>query len=60
MVLGALLASGVVTPIQFASGVMVIALTLIVTPWLDQIGIMCSRPPQSESETSRLSVNKSP
>ena len=25
------------------------ALTLIVTPWLDQIGIMCSRPPQSES-----------
>ena len=60
VVLGALLASGVVTPIQFASGVMVIALTLIATPWLDHIGIMCSRPPRSESEPSQLSANKSP
>jgi hypothetical protein len=41
--LGALLATGVATPVQFASGVMVIALTMIATPWLDQIGIALSR-----------------
>jgi len=43
VVLGALLAAGVATPIQFASGVMVIALTMIATPWLDHIGIVLSR-----------------
>lgn len=56
VVLGALLAAGVVTPVQFASGIMVITLTMLATPWLDHIGIMCSRPARSEPETSRLSI----
>jgi Kef-type K+ transport system membrane component KefB len=43
VVLGALLASGVVEPIQFSIGIMVIALTTIATPWLDRVGILWSR-----------------
>jgi glutathione-regulated potassium-efflux system protein KefB len=43
VVLSTLLASGVVTPLQFASGTMVIALTMIATPMLDRIGITLSR-----------------
>jgi glutathione-regulated potassium-efflux system protein KefB len=43
VVLGALLASNVVTPSQFANGIMVIALTTLITPWLDKIGILWSR-----------------
>lgn len=43
VILSILLASGVVTPLQFASGTMVIALTMIATPLLDQIGIRLSR-----------------
>ena len=43
VVLGALLASGVVTPLQFSVGIMVIGLTTITTPWLDRVGILWSR-----------------
>ena len=43
VILSTLLASGVVTPLQFASGTMVIALTMIATPLLDRIGITLSR-----------------
>ena len=43
VVMGTLLATGVATPVQFASGVMVIALTMIATPWLDQIGVALGR-----------------
>lgn len=43
VILSTLLASGVVTPLQFASGTMVIALSMVVTPMLDQIGIRLSR-----------------
>jgi Kef-type K+ transport system membrane component KefB len=43
VILGTLLASGVVTATQFANGIMVIALTTIMTSWLDHIGILWSR-----------------
>jgi len=56
VVLGALLASGVVEPIQFSIGIMVIALTTIATPWLDRVGILWSRlgrpAPAEESHTT--------
>lgn len=56
VVLGALLASGVVAPIQFSIGIMVIALTTIATPWLDRVGILWSRvgrsAPAVESHTT--------
>jgi len=56
VVLSALLVAGVGTPIQFASGIMVIALTMLLTPWLDRLGIMVSRLPRLERETSRLPI----
>lgn len=43
VVLGALLAFGIVTALQFSIGVMVIGLTTIMTPWLDQLGVRWSR-----------------
>jgi len=43
VILGALLASGVVTSTQFANGIMVIAVTTIMTSWLDYLGVMWSR-----------------
>ncbi|HSE68747.1 MAG TPA: cation:proton antiporter, partial [Gemmatimonadales bacterium] len=43
VILGTLLASGVVTAAQFANGIMVIALTTIMTSWLDYVGILWSR-----------------
>lgn len=43
VILGTLLATGVVTPHQFASGIMVIALTTIMTSWLDALGVWFSR-----------------
>ncbi|HSF68091.1 MAG TPA: hypothetical protein VLA67_11760, partial [Nitrospiraceae bacterium] len=56
VVLGALLASGIVTPIQFSIGIMVIGLTTITTPWLNRVGILWSRvgrsAPAVESHTT--------
>ena len=43
VILGTLLASGIVTAVQFASGIMVIALTTIMTSWLDYVGLLWSR-----------------
>ncbi len=43
VILGTLLAAGVVTHIQFANGIMVIALTTIMTSWLDGLGVAFSR-----------------
>ena len=43
VILGTLLAAGVVTPAQFANGIMVIALTTIMTSWLDALGVAFSR-----------------
>jgi Kef-type K+ transport system membrane component KefB len=43
VILGTLLVTGVVTHVQFANGIMVIALTTILTSWLDALGVACSR-----------------
>jgi monovalent cation:proton antiporter-2 (CPA2) family protein len=43
VILGTLLASGVITPGQFANGIMVIGLTTIMTPLLDSMGMAWSR-----------------
>jgi glutathione-regulated potassium-efflux system protein KefB len=43
VILGTLLASSVITPAQFGNGIMVIALTTIMTPLLDTMGIAWSR-----------------
>jgi glutathione-regulated potassium-efflux system protein KefB len=43
VILGTLLASGVMTSTQFANGIMVIALTTIMTSWLDYLGVLWSR-----------------
>ena len=43
VILSTLLASGVVTAVQFGNGIMVVALTTIMTSWLDHIGVLWSR-----------------
>jgi len=43
VILGSLLASGVVTATQFGNGIMVIGLTTIMTSWLDHVGVLLSR-----------------
>ena len=43
VILSTLLVSGVVTAVQFANGIMVVALTTIMTSWLDHIGMLLSR-----------------
>jgi glutathione-regulated potassium-efflux system protein KefB len=43
VILSTLLASGVVTSVQFANGIMVVALTTLMTSWLDYIGVLWSR-----------------
>jgi Kef-type K+ transport system membrane component KefB len=43
VLLGTLLATGVVSHIQFANGIMVVALTTIMTSWLDALGLAWSR-----------------
>jgi Kef-type K+ transport system membrane component KefB len=53
VILGTLLASGVVTATQFGNGIMVIALTTIMTSWLDHLGVLWSRwePPATDKRT---------
>jgi glutathione-regulated potassium-efflux system protein KefB len=43
VILGTLLTVGVVTHTQFANGIMVVALTTIMTSWLDALGVTFSR-----------------
>lgn len=43
VILGTLLAAGVVNHTQFANGIMVVALTTIMTSWLDALGVTWSR-----------------
>jgi monovalent cation:proton antiporter-2 (CPA2) family protein len=43
VILGTLLAAGVVTHTQFANGIMVVGLTTIMTSWLDALGVAFSR-----------------
>jgi monovalent cation:proton antiporter-2 (CPA2) family protein len=55
VILGTLLASGVVTPQQFGSGIMVIALTTIMTSWLDALGVAWSRESRAVIPTANIS-----
>jgi hypothetical protein len=55
VILGTLLASGVVTPHQFGSGILVIALTTIMTSWLDAAGVAWSRASRPLLPTSNVS-----
>jgi monovalent cation:proton antiporter-2 (CPA2) family protein len=57
VILGTLLAAGVVNSIQFANGIMIIALTTLVTPWLDSIGIAWSRLDRSVTPSPRISTS---
>ena len=41
--LGALLALGTETQVQFSIGIIVVAATMVMTPWLNAIGILWSR-----------------
>jgi len=41
--LGALLALGSETQVQFSIGIIVVAVTMIMTPWLNALGILWSR-----------------
>jgi len=41
--LGALLALGTETQVQFSTGIMVVAATMVMTPWLNALGILWSR-----------------
>jgi len=43
VVLGTLLALGTETPVQFSIGIIVVATTMVMTPWLNAIGIRWSR-----------------
>jgi glutathione-regulated potassium-efflux system protein KefB len=43
VILGTLLATGVVNHVQFGNGIMVIAMTTIMTSWLDALGVAFSR-----------------
>jgi glutathione-regulated potassium-efflux system protein KefB len=58
VILGMLLAAGVVTPAQFGNGIMVIGLTAIMTPWLDSIGVAWSRWRQPAIPTPNVSARE--
>jgi glutathione-regulated potassium-efflux system protein KefB len=55
VILGTLLAAGVVTHTQFANGIMVVALTTIMTSWLDALGVTFSRLNRPEMPSPKIS-----
>jgi glutathione-regulated potassium-efflux system protein KefB len=57
VILGTLLAAGVVTAAQFANGIMVIALTTIMTSWLDALGVAWSQLSRPVIPTPRISTS---
>ena len=57
VILGTLLAAGVVTPAQFANGIMVIALTTIMTSWLDALGVTFSRLSRPAMPSPKISTS---
>ena len=54
VILGTLFATGVVTHVQFANGIMVIALTTIMTSWLDALGVAFSRVSRSPMPSQNI------
>ena len=57
VILGTLLATGVVNHVQFANGIMVVALTTIMTSWLDGLGVMFSRLSRPAMPNSKISTS---
>jgi Kef-type K+ transport system membrane component KefB len=57
VILGTLLATGVVTHVQFANGIMVIALTTIMTSWLDALGVAFSRVSRPAMPSPKVSTS---
>ena len=57
VILGTLLATGVVTHMQFANGIMVIAMTTIMTSWLDSLGVAFSRMSRPAIPTPKISTS---
>ena len=57
VILGTLLAAGVVTHTQFANGIMVVALTTILTSWLDALGVMFSRLSRPSVPSPKISTS---
>ena len=57
VILGTLLAAGVVTHVQFGSGIMVIALTTIMTSWLDTLGVAFSRLNRPEMPSPKITTS---
>jgi len=57
VILGTLLATGVVSHAQFANGIMVIALTTIMTSWLDALGVAFSRVRRPAMPSPKISTS---
>jgi glutathione-regulated potassium-efflux system protein KefB len=57
VILGTLLAAGVVTHAQFANGIMVIAMTTIMTSWLDALGVAFSRLSRPAMPSPKISTS---
>ena len=57
VILGTLLATGVMTHVQFANGIMVIALTTIMTSWLDALGVAFSRLGRTAMPTPKITIS---
>jgi len=57
VILGTLLASGVVNHTQFANGIMVIAMTTIMTSWLDALGVAFSRLSRPAMPSPKISTS---
>ena len=57
VILGTLLATGVVNHVQFGNGIMVIALTTIMTSWLDALGVAFSRLGRSALPSPKISTS---
>ena len=57
VILGTLLAAGVVTHTQFANGIMVVALTTIMTSWLDALGVTFSRMNRPTMHSPKISTS---
>jgi monovalent cation:proton antiporter-2 (CPA2) family protein len=57
VILGTLLAAGVMTHTQFANGIMVVALTTILTSWLDTLGVAFSRLSRRPMPSPKISTS---
>ncbi|HKT34113.1 MAG TPA: cation:proton antiporter [Nitrospira sp.] len=57
VILGTLLATGVISHVQFGNGIMVVALTTIMTSWLDALGVIFSRLSRPAISSPRISTS---